>query len=45
MKCVDICPASALSLINKKIEIDRDKCVSCYCCHEVCPKEAIEIRK
>lgn len=44
-KCVDICPASALSVIDKKIVIDKPKCVSCYCCHEVCPKKAIEIKK
>ncbi len=45
MKCVDICPASALSVVDKKIKLNEAKCVSCYCCHEVCPKEAIEIRK
>ena len=42
-KCVNICPASALSLVNKKIVLNEDKCVMCYCCHEVCPAEAIII--
>ncbi len=43
-KCIDICPASALSMVDKKIVLNEDKCVMCYCCHEVCPAEAIEIR-
>jgi uncharacterized protein (DUF362 family) len=44
-KCVEVCPASALSVVDKKIQLDRSKCVMCYCCHEVCPAQAIEIRK
>lgn len=42
-KCINICPATALSLKDKKIVLSEDKCVMCYCCHEVCPVEAIII--
>lgn len=44
-KCIDICPAGALSLKDGKVVINREKCIRCYCCHEMCPKGAIEIRK
>jgi len=46
-KCVEICPADALTAIKgssgKKIDIDYHKCIRCYCCHEVCPVDAIRI--
>ena len=31
----------AVSLVNEKAYIDDDKCIRCYCCHEVCPEVAI----
>lgn len=42
-KCIDICPAKALSYVDGKIDIDNDNCIRCYCCHEMCPVGAIEI--
>lgn len=42
-KCVEICPATALTNTPEKIILDEKKCVSCYCCHEICPAKAIEI--
>ena len=44
-KCVDICPAKALTLVTDHIEIDTSKCIRCYCCHEMCPFDAIKIQK
>ncbi|MGN1163976.1 MAG: DUF362 domain-containing protein, partial [Candidatus Ornithospirochaeta sp.] len=44
-KCVAICPAKALALVNDHIEIDTTKCIRCYCCHEMCPFDAITIEK
>ncbi len=40
-KCIDICPASALTLGDKQVIIDTKACIRCYCCHEVCPASAI----
>ena len=40
-KCIDICPAQALTMQNKRIIIDVKACIRCYCCHEVCPASAI----
>lgn len=49
MKCVNICSANALNVLENKngkyINIDYDKCIRCYCCGEVCPYDAIEMKK
>ena len=46
LKCVNICPGSALTFNkeNKCIVPDYKKCIRCYCCHEMCPVAAIEIK-
>ena len=40
-KCIDICPAGALTMVDKRIIIDPKVCIRCYCCHEICPASAI----
>ncbi len=42
-KCIDICPANALTMQDKHIIINPKVCIRCYCCHEVCPASAIVI--
>ncbi len=42
-KCINICPAKALTFEEEKVCIDETKCIRCYCCHEVCPVSAISI--
>ncbi|GAB1484039.1 DUF362 domain-containing protein [Treponema sp.] len=60
-ECVAICPAKALSFVqkvglrspeklssavaSKHIAIDYDKCLRCYCCHEVCGVDAIDLKR
>ncbi len=44
LKCVNVCPAKALSERNGRIHICRRKCIRCYCCHEMCPFDAIDIK-
>jgi len=29
---------------GKRACIDKRKCIRCYCCHEMCPNDAIELR-
>jgi ferredoxin len=43
LRCVEICPARAITLNENKVKLDIDykKCIRCYCCHEFCPKDAI----
>lgn len=44
--CVTICPPQVLKRENSRIVMtDSKKCIKCYCCHEMCPKDAIYIRK
>lgn len=40
-KCVAVCKAGALTLKAKKLVFDYKKCIRCYCCHEMCPVDAI----
>ncbi len=51
-ECVRICPARAMreekgrgENRRSRIIIDRDACIRCYCCHELCPQHAIILRK
>jgi Pyruvate/2-oxoacid:ferredoxin oxidoreductase delta subunit len=50
--CVTICPGAALELVpdpqaraKKSVRVDYDKCIRCYCCHEVCADEAIVVKR
>ncbi len=42
--CIDICPTLAISYVDQPnggmVVIDRDECVGCYGCIEVCPNDA-----
>jgi len=38
--CLDACPAQALSLENRQIQLDTRKCTSCMQCTAVCPNDA-----
>jgi len=42
-KCVESCPADAITLKNEKSTIDRNKCIGCFECMTVCPSHAIDI--
>ncbi len=39
--CREICPKQAISFVNKKAYIDKEKCISCGQCQKVCPYGAI----
>lgn len=43
--CVKSCPVSAIVLKDKIAVIDYDKCIRCYCCHEMCPHHSVELSK
>jgi len=34
--CVSACPASAISVDNKKVEVDNSKCTECGVCAKIC---------
>lgn len=42
--CVISCPAKILKINQKKIQMtNKEKCIKCYCCHELCPNKAVKI--
>ncbi|MDK2916694.1 MAG: hypothetical protein PWR25_1251 [Euryarchaeota archaeon] len=41
--CVDVCPASAISMEDGKAKVDADLCVDCETCVDECPSEAISM--
>lgn len=43
--CVEACPPQAISLSDKKVEIDYHQCIRCYCCQEVCPEGAVHLQE
>ncbi len=42
--CAKTCPVNAISGPNERLRIDYSTCIRCFCCQEVCPEEAIEVR-
>ena len=45
MVCIQSCPVKALSVNNKKIILDKRRCIKCMCCHEMCPYSVIYLKK
>ncbi len=44
-ECERICPAKAITMVDKKPKIDRNKCIRCFCCQEFCPKGAMKVHR
>ncbi|WP_094226722.1 DUF362 domain-containing protein [Methanolobus psychrotolerans] len=43
--CVINCSAHAIEDIDGHLEINRQKCILCYCCRELCPQDSVDIEK
>lgn len=39
--CQEVCPKDAISMVNGRSVIDKDKCVKCGKCKAICPYDAI----
>ena len=44
-RCEEVCPRGAISIINHKAVVDKEKCVECGKCTEACPYSAIILQK
>jgi uncharacterized protein (DUF362 family)/Pyruvate/2-oxoacid:ferredoxin oxidoreductase delta subunit len=44
-RCIAVCGAKALGAGGTSLRIDYRKCIRCYCCHEMCPAKAIELKE
>ena len=43
--CVENCPMHTINQSHGRALIDLGNCIRCYCCHELCPESAIELRQ
>ncbi len=43
--CVLNCSANAIEKVDDVLKINNEKCIQCYCCRELCPNDAVEIKK
>ncbi len=44
--CVRACPMQAISMDSaNRPQVDLEKCIRCYCCQELCPKNDVRIRR
>lgn len=44
-KCATHCPQNAITITNNIAHIDQSKCIRCYCCQELCPFDAVLLKK
>ena len=42
-ECVNICPKKIIKIYENKLLIDYPGCIKCYCCHEICQYNAINL--
>ncbi|MDI7275193.1 MAG: DUF362 domain-containing protein [Anaerolineae bacterium] len=43
--CARHCPVQAITIVDGRARMDPDRCIRCYCCHELCPELAVELRR
>ncbi len=43
--CVSNCSVHAIEEAGGKLKISEEKCIQCYCCRELCPNDAVELKK
>ena len=44
-ECAKVCPAKAITMVDRKPSIDYGKCIRCFCCQEFCPIGAMKVRR
>ncbi|AKB71724.1 DUF362 domain-containing protein [Methanosarcina mazei] len=43
--CVLNCSVNAIEETGNVLKINQEKCIQCFCCRELCPSDAVEIKK
>ncbi|MBS1266579.1 MAG: Coenzyme F420 hydrogenase subunit gamma [Candidatus Woesearchaeota archaeon] len=43
-ECIKICPVDALKMGNTQPKLNKNRCISCHCCHEVCRYTAVLLK-
>jgi ferredoxin len=44
-RCAGHCPPQAMKVVDGKVRINDEKCIRCYCCQELCPENAVQLRE
>jgi uncharacterized protein (DUF362 family)/Pyruvate/2-oxoacid:ferredoxin oxidoreductase delta subunit len=42
--CVNACPPRAIAIQDGKLVFDYHRCIRCFCCRELCPEGALDVR-
>jgi uncharacterized protein (DUF362 family)/NAD-dependent dihydropyrimidine dehydrogenase PreA subunit len=42
--CARACPVGGIVIRGRLAVVDQGRCIHCYCCHELCPEAAIDLR-
>jgi uncharacterized protein (DUF362 family)/NAD-dependent dihydropyrimidine dehydrogenase PreA subunit len=43
--CAMNCPVQAITIVDRRARTDLKRCIRCYCCHELCPEDAVELHQ
>ncbi len=43
--CARHCPVNAITIVDGRAQMDLSICIRCYCCHELCPEQAVVLEK
>ena len=43
--CARNCPVDAITMVDGRAQMDLKRCIRCYCCHELCPELAIDLKR
>lgn len=43
--CVTLCPANAISIVDRKPVVSKDKCLNCRACNDICPISEVIVEK
>ena len=43
--CIRSCPPQIITKTEDCVEADLDECIRCFCCQELCPRQAVDIHR
>lgn len=43
--CVKGCPPGVIRIEGRSLKFDYERCIRCFCCRELCPEAALDVRK
>ncbi len=44
-RCAEVCPKNAITIVDKRCVVDKEKCIECGKCTQACPYNAIILQK